>query len=83
MPPVMGTVAFVMASFLGVQYSTIVIAAIIPALMFYVALLLQVDMFAARNGLQGLPRSEIPKVWPVLMRGWPYLLSLCADGASA
>ena len=76
MPPVMGTVAFVMASFLGVQYSTIVIAAIIPALMFYVALLLQVDMFAARNGLQGLPRSEIPKVWPVLIRGWPYLLSL-------
>jgi len=76
MPPVMGTVAFVMASFLGVQYSTIVVAAIIPALMFYVALLLQVDMFAARKGLQGLSRSEIPKVWPVLLRGWPYLLSL-------
>jgi len=76
MPPVMGTVAFVMASFLGVQYSTIVVAAIIPALMFYVALLLQVDMFAARKGLQGLPRSEVPKVWPVLIRGWPYLLSL-------
>lgn len=76
MPPVMGTVAFVMASFLGVQYSTIIVAAIIPALMFYVALLLQVDMFAARKGLQGLPKSEIPKIWPVLVKGWPYLLSL-------
>jgi TRAP transporter 4TM/12TM fusion protein len=76
MPPVMGTVAFVMASFLGVQYSTIVVAAIIPALMFYVALLLQVDMFAARKGLKGLPKSEIPPIWPVLKNGWPYLLSL-------
>ncbi|WP_205320000.1 TRAP transporter permease [Notoacmeibacter marinus] len=76
MPPVMGTVAFVMASFLGVQYSTIVIAAIIPALLFYVALLFQVDMYAARRGLEGLPRSETPPIWPVLKKGWPYLLSL-------
>lgn len=76
MPPVMGTVAFVMASFLGVPYSTIVIAAIIPAVLFYVALLFQVDMFAARRGLQGLPREDIPPVWPVLKQGWPYLLSL-------
>ena len=76
MPPVMGTVAFVMASFIGVQYSTIVIAAVIPALLFYAALLFQVDMFAARRGLHGLERSETPDVLPVLLRGWPYLLSL-------
>ncbi|TRW94594.1 TRAP transporter fused permease subunit [Paracoccus sp. M683] len=76
MPPVMGTVAFVMASFLGVQYSTIVVAAVIPALLFYVALLFQVDMYAARRGLNGLPRSEMPAIWPVLKSGWPYLLSL-------
>jgi len=76
MPPVMGTVAFVMASFLGVQYSTIVVAAVIPALLFYVALLFQVDMFAARTGLKGLPREDIPPLWPVLKTGWPYLLSL-------
>lgn len=76
MPPVMGTVAFVMASFLGVQYSTIVIAAVIPALLFYAALLFQVDMYAARRGLHGLPRAETPDIWPVLKKGWPYLLSL-------
>ncbi|WCR10792.1 TRAP transporter fused permease subunit [Paracoccus stylophorae] len=76
MPPVMGTVAFVMASFLGVQYSTIVVAAVIPALLFYVALLFQVDMYAARVGLKGLPREDIPPLWPVLKSGWPYLLSL-------
>ena len=33
-------------------------------------------MYAARRGLQGLPRSEIPDIWPVLKKGWPYLLSL-------
>ncbi|EKE43197.1 hypothetical protein OCGS_2788 [Oceaniovalibus guishaninsula JLT2003] len=76
MPPVMGTVAFVMASFLGVQYSAIVVAAVIPALLFYVALLFQVDMYAARKGLEGLPRAELPKIGPVLLKGWPYLLSL-------
>lgn len=76
MPPVMGTVAFVMASFLGVQYSSIVVAAILPALMFYIALLFQVDMYAARRGLKGLPREELPPIWPVLKSGWPYLLSL-------
>ena len=76
MPPVMGTVAFVMASFIGVQYSAIVIAAVIPALLFYAALLFQVDMFAARRGLHGLERSETPDLLPVLLRGWPYLLSL-------
>ena len=76
MPPVMGTVAFVMASFIGVQYSAIVIAAVIPALLFYAALLFQVDMFAARRGLHGLERSETPDRLPVLLRGWPYLLSL-------
>lgn len=76
MPPVMGTVAFVMASFLGVQYSTIVVAAVIPALLFYMALLLQVDMYAARTGLKGLPLTDIPPIWPVLKSGWPYLLSL-------
>ncbi|MBT0958287.1 TRAP transporter fused permease subunit [Alphaproteobacteria bacterium KMM 3653] len=76
MPPVMGTVAFVMASFIGVQYSAIVLAAVIPAILFYVALLFQVDMYAARRGLKGLPRGETPAIWPVLKTGWPYLLSL-------
>ena len=76
MPPVMGAVAFIMASFLGVPYSDVMVAAFLPALLFYVALLFQVDHYAARNGLRGMPPEEIPKVWPVLKEGWPYLLSL-------
>lgn len=76
MPPVMGAVAFIMASFLGMPYSDIIIAAFLPALLFYIALLFQVDNYAARRGLKGLPESEIPHLGTTLKDGWPYLLSL-------
>ncbi|KAA1172311.1 TRAP transporter fused permease subunit [Marinobacter salinexigens] len=76
MPPVMGAVAFIMASFLGVAYAEIMIAAFLPALLFYLALLFQVDNYAARRGLEGLPESEIPSLKETLKEGWPYLLSL-------
>lgn len=76
MPPVMGAVAFIMASFLGVAYAEIMIAAFLPALLFYLALLFQVDNYAARRGLKGLPDSEIPSLKETLKGGWPYLLSL-------
>lgn len=76
MPPVMGAVAFIMASFLGVPYAEIMIAAFLPALLFYLALIFQVDIYAARRGLKGLPESEIPNLWATLKDGWPYLLSL-------
>jgi TRAP transporter 4TM/12TM fusion protein len=76
MPPVMGAVAFIMASFLGVAYADVMVAAFLPALLFYIALLFQVDNYAARKGLVGLPPEEIPRLWPVLKDGWPYLFSL-------
>lgn len=76
MPPVMGAVAFIMASFLGVPYADVVVAAFLPAVLFYIALLFQVDNYAARKGLKGLPAEEIPKLGPVLKDGWPYLFSL-------
>jgi TRAP transporter 4TM/12TM fusion protein len=72
MPPVMGAVAFVMAEFLGVPYADIIVCAAIPALLFYFGLLLQVDAYAARTGLRGLPREEIPSVWKVLKEGWHF-----------
>lgn len=76
MPPVMGAVAFVMAEFLNVPYSTIMIAAIAPAVLFYLALLLQTDAYAARNGLKGLAPEDIPKLGPVLKGGWHFLFCL-------
>lgn len=76
MPPVMGAVAFIMAEFLNVPYSTVMLAAVVPALLYYGALLLQADHYAARNGLKGQPAVEIPPLLPVLKRGWHFLFSL-------
>ncbi|MFV0296272.1 MAG: TRAP transporter permease [Hyphomicrobiaceae bacterium] len=76
MPPVMGAVAFIMAEYLNISYATVMIAATVPALMFYVALLFQSDCYAARNNLQGQKASEIPQLWPVIKVGWHYLFSL-------
>lgn len=73
MPPVMGAIAFVMAITIGVDYATVMIAAILPSLLFYFGLLLQVDAYAARMNIKGLPVDEIPSMRKVLMRGWPYM----------
>ena len=76
MPPVMGAVAFIMAEFLNIPYSDIVIAAAVPSILFYAALLLQVDCHAAVHGLKGQPAEEIPSLIATLKQGWFYLLSL-------
>ncbi len=76
MPPVMGAVAFIMAEFLNVPYATVMIAAVVPALLYYGALLLQADHYAAAHGLKGQAASEIPPLLPVLRKGWHFLFSL-------
>ncbi len=76
MPPVMSAVAFVMAEYLHKPYGEIVLAAALPAILYYGALLIQVDLEAGRTGMKGLPASEIPNAWKVLKRGWAYLLPL-------
>ncbi|KAF0803902.1 hypothetical protein A6D6_03591 [Alcanivorax xiamenensis] len=73
MPPVMGAIAFVMAITIGVDYATVMVAAIIPSLLFYFGLLLQVDAYAARAGLKGVPRDQLPSAREVLKRGWPFI----------
>ncbi len=60
MPPVMGASAFLMAEFLAVPYSSIVSAALVPALLYYVALFIQADLEAAKLGIKRIPKSEIP-----------------------
>ena len=72
MPPVMGAAAFIMAEFLQVPYSEVAIAAVIPAVLFYVALFIQVDLEAARSGIRPMPADEIPGVWSVLRAGWHF-----------
>jgi TRAP transporter 4TM/12TM fusion protein len=73
-PPVMGATAFVIAQFLNISYAEVALAAVIPAALYYVALFTQVDAYAARNGLKGLAREELPRVWTTVKEGWYYLL---------
>jgi TRAP transporter 4TM/12TM fusion protein len=72
-PPVMGATAFVIAQFLNVGYADVALAAIIPATLYYAGLFMQVDAYAARHGLKGLPRSELPRVWDTIKDGWYYV----------
>jgi TRAP transporter 4TM/12TM fusion protein len=74
-PPVMGAVAFVMASVLSVPYVTVAAAAAVPAFLFYLSLFLQVDGYAARHGIRGLPRAELPSLGATVARGWFYVLA--------
>ena len=76
MPPVMGAVAFIMAETLGVPYVTIVKAAIIPALLYYVTAFWMVHLEAGRASLHGLPKSECPNPWRAIATQWHLLLPL-------
>ncbi|MFD1910944.1 TRAP transporter permease [Halodurantibacterium flavum] len=66
MPPVMGAAAFLMAEFLSVPYSHIVMSALVPALLYYIALFIQADLEAAKLGISRVPASEIPQRRAVL-----------------
>ncbi len=68
MPPIMGAGAFIMASLLGVQYKEIMIAALLPAFLYYGAVLLMVHLGALKNGLKGLSPEDLPKKRDVLRR---------------
>ena len=72
-PPVMGATAFVIAQFLGVSYAEVAAAAVIPALLYYFGLFMQVDAYAARHGLDGLPRAELPSLGKTFREGWYYV----------
>jgi TRAP transporter 4TM/12TM fusion protein len=73
LPPIMGSTAFVMATFLAVPYADVATAAAIPALLFFFGLFVQVDAYAAREGLSGAEAEELPKVGATLKRGWYHL----------
>ena len=66
MPPIMGAAAFVMAEFQGVSYAQVVIWATIPAILYYVACFAAVHFEAKRQGLLGVPRSELPPLGQTL-----------------
>jgi len=78
MPPVMGAVAFIMAETLGVDYSVIVKAALIPAMLYFASTFWMVHLEAGRHGLVGMKRSEIPSAWNTLVSRWYLVLPLAA-----
>ena len=73
LPPIMGSTAFIMASFLDMPYYQVAAAAFIPAILYFTALFFQLDAYAARHQLQGLPAAELPKLNEVVRDGWFYI----------
>jgi TRAP transporter 4TM/12TM fusion protein len=77
-PPVMGAVAFLMADILQKPYSEIVVAAIVPALLYYVSLFAQADLLAAKQDIRPIEGEEIPPMSQVMARGWVFLIPFAA-----
>lgn len=75
MPPVMGATAFLIAEYLGIPYFDLVKAALIPAVLFYVAILMTVDLYARKNNIKGVPESELP-TWKELVKNVYLILPL-------
>jgi TRAP transporter 4TM/12TM fusion protein len=78
MPPVMGAGAFIMAQFLGVSYLEVALAAVVPALLYYFAVMVQVHFEAKRLGLTGLSRDKLPKIGRLLKEKGFLLIPLIA-----
>lgn len=66
LPPVMGASAFIMAETTGVSYGTIALAAVLPALLYYLGVMAQVHFRAGRDNLKGVPKADLPRVKEVL-----------------
>mgnify|MGYP001162410609 FL=1 len=75
-PPVMGATAFIIAEFLEVPYQDVVIAAAVPALLYFLVLFIQVDAVARRFSLRGLNKTDLPVVIDVLKVGWVFILPI-------
>ncbi len=76
MPPIMGAAAFIIAEFIGISYFEVIVAAAIPAVLSYIALLYISHLEALKLGLTGLPREEIPPAWATFIGGAHFLLPI-------
>ena len=73
-PPIMGASAFIMADLIGVPYYEIAKAAVIPALFYFVSLFVTADLEAAKHGLKGMRREDLPSLRRTLLEGWHFLV---------
>jgi TRAP transporter 4TM/12TM fusion protein len=75
-PPVMGSGAFLMAEFLGRPYIEIAVAAIIPAILYYISVYVMIDLEAIKRKLKGKPKEQLPVFMSVLLGGWHLLMPI-------
>ncbi len=86
MPPIMGAAAFLMADYLGVPYSNIVVRAILPAILYFAGVFISVHLEAKKEGLRGLTKEELPKLVPLLKQVYlliPLILLIYLVGTSS
>ncbi len=75
-PPIMGAAAFIIAEFLHVNLLVVIVAAIIPAFLYYATVYFMVHLEAEKHGLARIPKEKLPRFGEVLKRGWHLLFSL-------
>jgi TRAP transporter 4TM/12TM fusion protein len=76
MPPVMGATAFVMAEYIGVPYISVCKAALIPAILYYLAIFSVVHFYSLKIGIRGLTKSELPEVKKIIYQSWIFIVPL-------
>jgi len=74
MPPIMGAAAFLMAEILELSYTEVILAALIPSFLYYLAVFIQADLEAAKNGIAALPKDRIPPMMRVMKEGWFFIV---------
>ena len=78
LPPVMGAIAFIMAEWIETTYTQVVIAAAIPAMLYFSIVFMSVHLQARKQGIEAVPAEEIPSLKATLIRGWFYLIPIVA-----
>jgi len=78
MPPVMGSAAFLISESCGVPYRELMMVAVVPAALYFIGIFISVHLEAKRLGLKGTPRSQLPKLWPLIASKGHLLLPLIA-----
>lgn len=76
MPPVMGAVAFLMSEITGIEYATIVIASLLPAILYYLTLSFSVYFTARKDNIPAMPKEEMIDFWATIKAGWLYFIPL-------
>ena len=78
LPPVMGAIAFVMAEWIRVPYTTIAAAAAVPAALYFIIVFVSVHLQARRSGIRPMQREDLPKLGHAFREGWFYLIPIAA-----